>query len=67
MRPRAVVWGLALTSCAAQEKVQRRLLYADKEGEMIPGTDDSDADEPVRSSVRARPPVARRSRPTHAG
>ena len=39
----------------AQEKVQRRLLYADKEGEMIPGTDDSDAEAPVRTSVaRAR-------------
>ena len=33
----------------AQEKVLRRLLYADKEGEMVPGTDDSDAEEPVRT------------------
>ena len=37
-------------SCSPpQEKVQRRLLYADKEGEMVPGTDDSDAEEPVRA------------------
>jgi hypothetical protein len=32
-----------------QEEVQRRLLYADKEGEMVPGTD-SDADELVRTA-----------------
>ena len=50
---RAVARGRALTR-DAQEKVQRRLLYADKEGEMIPGTDDSDAEAPVRQSLRPR-------------
>jgi hypothetical protein len=39
-------------SPCAQEEVQRRLLYADKEGEMVPGTD-SDADELVRTHCAA--------------
>ena len=48
-----------------QEKVQRRLLYADKEGEMVPGTDDSDAEEPVR--VSASDAVAPRAHPLCSG
>ena len=47
--PRLRPWLTPRGCCPSQEKVQRRLLYADKEGEMVPGTDDSDADEPVRA------------------
>ena len=47
--PRLRPWLTPQGCCLSQEKVQRRLLYADKEGEMVPGTDDSDAEEPVRA------------------
>ena len=56
-----------VTLRASQEELQRRLLYADKEGEMIPGTDDSDAEEPVRTNASSEAPVSAHSHLVHSG
>jgi hypothetical protein len=55
-----------LTLRAAQEEVQRRLLYADKEGEMVPGTD-SDADEMVRGFTAVHSALSADARATPGG